>query len=132
MPAGITQISWGIFNDALEKVQEMVEKKFDYKTLVVAAIYLAIEFENRRKMMMRDTKTKEEITEKSVQRNELVKHKTLSAGCTELEAVKGEGDEFNYEEFQKINAGWWENSFGVKDKDLAEATQLILSIYDSD
>ena len=126
MPSEVSQLSWGLFNDSLEKIQE-TEKAWDLKLLVVASIYLAVEFLSQEKQ---SGMVEEEKSIGGPARSEaLKKFQILSAGCKESEMCKEES-QVNYEEFMKVNCNWWSIHFGISDSDLTTAAEIILSIYE--
>lgn len=126
MPSEVYQLAWATFNDCLEKAQELKSTAIDYKTFVVASIYLAIQFLKESKMTT--SKIAEEEKGSSDREAALVKFKTLSARCMESKVSREEGT-MNYAEFQERNKNWWEKHFGIKEEQLAEAIKIALSNY---
>jgi len=126
VPSEVYQLAWAIFNDTLEKAQEIKVEDIDYKTFVVASIYLAIrslkESKTTRNAVM------EEDKDEGMREEALKKFNTLSAKCIEAKELK-EDNSMNYTRFIKDNGNWWEKHFGIKEEQLAEAVKVALSNY---
>ncbi len=135
VPGEVSQLAWGLFNDSLEKTQES-ETKWDLKTLVVASVYLAIEFLGQKQANRRATAEAGEPMKgeeakspgANVRAEALEKYKALGAVCSESTLSRAESL-VNYEEFNRKNDKWWMTFFNVPESDLAAAAELILSIY---
>jgi len=123
----VGQLSWGFLNDSLEMEQQKKENKVEMKTLVVASIYLAIQF------LIQEKSSRGEEEKSSagdvVRAEALKKFQSQCAGCKESLEAKEEKN-VDYAEFSKKNNNWWRVHFNVSDEELFAGCNLILSIYE--
>jgi len=115
-----------MLNDALEPQQRPL--LCDLKTLVVAAIYLTLEFLQQEQT--HKPAREPESPGAAARAEALRKYRASSASCAESEAAKEERL-LDYREYSHNNPQWWTVHFNITEPDLVAACDRILSVYEA-